>query len=60
VNVLFSTDFPHLHPIYCRNMGYWCILIYCDDNGDPIYVSKDLPAYLEKLRFDEFVDKPSE
>jgi len=41
-------------------MDYLGILIYCDDNGDPIYISKDLPVFLERLRFDEFVDKPSE
>gem|GEM_PF-3083255 len=41
-------------------MNDWRILIYCDDNGCPIYISKDLDAFLELMRFPEFADEPSE
>ena len=58
--MLLSTDFLRVIPIHCHNMDDWRILVYCADNGDPIYVSKDLPIWLERLRFTEFVDEPSE
>ena len=59
-NVLFSTDFHRRAAIQSANMNDWRILIYCDDSGVPIYISKDLDAFLEMMRFPEFADEPSE